>query len=286
MQAALVLPPKKSKTKTKRITFAEYMEDPSIHATGLKQLAKSPAHYAAFIASEKAETDHLRVGRASHTAVLEPQQFLADYVLWTGGIRRGKDWEAFEAAAGKRTILTQEQYATSLKIGEAVRSHRVASKYLKERGQAEASINWVHQSSGLKCKARLDWLCSVLVDLKTTNDPSPSRFASDAARFGYPLQLAFYKDGVKAALGLDLPTKIIAVQSKEPFDVVVYDVPAEVISFGRSIYEDAIRKFVDCSASGEWPGIAPDNEVTLQLPAWATSVDEEIALTMNGENIF
>jgi hypothetical protein len=261
-----------------RMDFAEYAALPDVHATALRHMLTSPLAYKRALEVPCEETDAMRVGRAIHTAVLEPDRFLAEYVLWEGGIRRGKAWDEFEASAGHKTILKPEQYAVALRVRDSARSHKIASKYLSEPGKAELSIRWVHDRTGVAIKCRLDWLCSVLADVKSARDVDPARFSASCARYGYALQLALYSDAAAAAGYGVLPVKMIVAQTTEPFDVAVYDVPREVIEAGQSQYERALDLYVECSTAKSWPGIAPDSELTLHLPAWASaeSNDEEI----------
>jgi hypothetical protein len=268
------------------LPFEKYLDMTEESATSLKDMAVSPLLYFRRREMERPDTDTLRTGRAGHTAILEPDRFMLEYALWPedNGARRGKKWDAFKEMHQGQTILVEKQYRTALKMRDAARRHPVARKYLEERGQAEVSIKWTHPRTGIKCKSRLDWLCSTLTDLKSTRNPSPGKFATDAAKFGYDLQLAFYSDAL-ATVGVVLPVKIIAVQNVEPFDVVVFNVPEEVLTTGRFKYEEALDKVIACRKSGEWPGLAHNEEVELRLPDWAVAETEE-ELTLNGESLF
>ncbi len=275
------------RTDTK-LAFEDYLEIDAVHATGLKDLLVSPRLYKARREQPREDTDTLRGGRANHTAVLEPDTFLLNYLCWrkSDGIRRGAKWEAFKASAGDRTIITEEQYRTAIAVRDAVRSHKVAKVLLSDSGRAEASIRWTHARTGLACKSRLDWWGSALVDLKTTRDPSPRKFAADAARLGYAMQLAFYADAVASVGGGAPPVKIIAAQSVEPFDVVVYSVDEATLAIGRQQYEEAIDLLIRCKESNSWPGMSPDEEVELRLPAWASPEADEEPLTFGGQAVF
>jgi hypothetical protein len=268
-----------------RVPFEQYVKSPALHATALKYVLTSPLAYRYNLDHPKEDNDRLTLGRACHTAVLEPDRFLREYVLWEGGRRFGKQWESFREANNAKTILTVQQYEEALRIRDAVRGHRAALNLLSESGgKSEVTLKWEHPRTGLKCKGRVDWLCSSLVDLKTTRNPDPRKFEADAGRLGYVFQLAFYLDGIASVLGKALPAKIIAVQSVAPYDVVVYDVPEDVLAVGHEQVERAIDLVAQCTAANDWPGIAAD-EVPLRLPAWATAdfSDDEPQLTFDGQ---
>ncbi len=267
------------------LPFSSYLAIKDVHATGLKNVLVSPRMYRARELEPMEDSDTLRQGRAAHTAILEPDQFLLDYVIWTGKQRRGKEWDAFEAANAGKTILTPKQYKTVLKMRDAVRACPDATKYLDEEGaRTEVSMSWTHPRTGIRCKGRTDLLCSALVDIKSTRNPDKRRFAADAARLGYAMQAAFYEDGL-ASLGINVPVKIIAVQNVLPFDVVVFNVPPETLAMGHEQVETALDKLAECRASKKWPGLE-QGEVDLVLPAWATPEGDEEELTMNGESLF
>lgn len=271
-------------TVHENLSFDAYCKLPGESATRLKQIHISPLNCLWWSEHDRPDMDALRVGRATHTAIYEPHKFLDEYVVWDGDRRAGNVWKAFELEHRSRgkTILTQNQHETAIQIAKAVRGHRLAGALLDEIGRAEISITWLHQRTGLPCKARLDWLCSALIDLKTTKNIEPRLFAGDFARYGYDLQLAHYRAALYA-LGIEVPVKVIAAQNVAPFDVALYNVPDEVILIGEQKAEAALDKLAACRASGSWPGLAAEEEITLHLPAWAMpdyeDGDEEVTIS-------
>jgi hypothetical protein len=63
------------------------------HSGVLRQILISPLAYRAAKEQEAAEVDEdrdvLRLGRGTHTAILEPVKVPKQYVCWSGGTRRG-----------------------------------------------------------------------------------------------------------------------------------------------------------------------------------------------------
>lgn len=252
------------------LTIERYFALGGESSTGLKDMLVSPLAYKQRRDNGRPDRDTLRLGRACHTAILEPHRFREEYAVWDGGVRRGKDWEAFRIENAARTILTEAQVETALRVGESVRAHPVAGPILREPGKAEVTITWRHERTGLPCRARIDWLCSALVDLKTCREINPSMFGSQAARLGHHLQMALYSAAL-ASVGVHLPVKLIAAQNQEPFDCAVYAVPDEVLVIGEQLYEAALDKVAACQRTGAWPGVAWDAELVLKLPAWAVT---------------
>jgi hypothetical protein len=256
--------------------FAAYLDLPGESATGLKSMLVSPLAYKHARENGRPDTDALRVGRAVHSAVLEPGTFVERYVCWPGR-RAGKAWEGFRAEHEDdhgRTVLSERQTVNATMISHRVRTHPIVVGLLSE-GYAETTLRWIHARTGTACKARLDWYSPhALVELKTCRDPSPRPFAAAFARLHYHMQCAFYRAAMGAA-GLGYPpVKIIAAQNVPPFDVAVYHVPEDVLALGEREYETALDMLVKCRETDQWPGLAHDEELTLNLPAWATNDDE------------
>jgi hypothetical protein len=271
------------------LTHEQYAKIDAEHSGVLRKLLVSPLAYRTAKDQEAAgideDRDVLRLGRAVHTATLEPKRFPQQYVCWSGGRRAGKEWDRHiaEADAAGQTILKEDQLDQAVAISKAARTHPVAGPILSAKGRAELTIVWTHPRTGVKIKVRLDWLTkTVLADLKTCRDIEPRRFDSRSAQLGYHIQMALYADAVEAAGLGPVEAKLICVQSSPPHDVVVRQLGRDVHFIGVQQYEAALDLLVACRESGKWPGIAETEEVPLRLPAWA-DVKEELNLTFDGE---
>jgi hypothetical protein len=271
--AALDLKPAMYKRGT--ITYASI--DAANWST-VKHLTRSPKHYRHVLESGVAETGPMRLGAAAHTAVLEPADFTRSYAIAPCSPdgkppRRGtKAWDEFAVANDGKTLLKEPEFATAMRVRDAVRSDPLVMRYLK-RGEPELTLVWQDSATGVWCKGRLDWLSTsvpdVIVELKTAADVSPAKFQSAYARMMYHAQAAFYCDGLEAITGRPAYHKCVSVESKEPHDVVVYDVIGDPLEVGREIYRDLLRRLVECRKTNEWLGHGAGAEVSLRLPAWA-----------------
>lgn len=267
-----------------RLDGDSYRSMPGVNYSTLKQMARSPRHYRWRLDHPLEDTPRLALGRAVHTATLEPEQFLREYALWKGERRAGKEYEAFCAANVGRTVLKTDEYETALRISEAVRSHRAAGPLL--RGvQTEMSVTWTDEATGLALKARVDAFGIVQLDLKSTSEIDGLRFGAQAARMQYHAQASMYQDGLRAN-GLDLPVRIIAVEADDPHDVAVYRVEDDALEAGRRVYVEWLRSVSQCETLGMWPG-RYEAEVPLRLPTWALTQNDEatgMALALAGQS--
>jgi len=268
----------------KRLAFDDYAKIDAVNWSTLKHMRKSPLHYKHALDNPRADTTRLALGRAAHTAVLEPDTFMLHYACFKGAIRRGAKWDVFKEQHEGETILKVDEYQTCLAIRDAVRKHQVASTYLFE-GSAEHSIIWTDGETGLQCKGRIDWVSRskpAIVDIKTTSDVSADRFGATCARMLYHAQLAMYSDGYYAAHGERLPVVIIAAEATAPHDVAVYTLDEDALYAGSEIYRELLVKLKLCRNQNRWPGRYED-EVTLRLPAWAFGDEEgDDASDING----
>lgn len=282
---------------TERMSFALYNELKALRASSLKHMLVSPLKYQHEGLKSRVGTDSdtLRVGRAVHTAILEPERFLREYAEWqniddaTGKkrIRSGGRWEEFQEVNAGKTILTSAQFSMAIGMRDLVRDHKIAGPLVKASGRSELSLQWTHKRTGAPCKARLDRLTNDgrLFDIKTTRDVEKEAFQRQAFQLKYFFQLAFYRMGC-IACGLGDPrVKIVCVQNTEPYDVVVRDIRPEVLDRAMVDVERAIDMVLACRKAQAWPGQGEEGEIDLDYPAWALLCDEEETIDFGTEVI-
>lgn len=247
----------------------EYDQIQAENWSKLKHLARSPAAYSYRAANPEHDTAARKVGRAVHLAVLEPERFADSVAIWDGGRRYGKEWNAFVSANAGKELLKRDEFRQCMALQTAVRSDPVAAPHLM-RGAAEQTVLWTDEVTGIKCKARTDWLNDVLADLKTTRDASPDGFARESWQYRYHTQLAFYSDGLRAAGERERPVLIIAVESAPPYPVVVYRLGEELLQHGREEYRELLSRLKGLRELGPEAfatGYATC-ELDLALPRW------------------
>jgi hypothetical protein len=256
------------------MTFSDYVAIKAVNASSLKEMRKSPLHYKHRVEHPLEDSTRLAMGRATHTAVFEPDRFAVDYAVFMGERRAGKEWAAFCEQHPNQTILKLAEYETCIAMKDAVRSHPVAGPALSPPGEAEKVLTWTDEATGLACKARLDWWRpGLFADLKTTADLDATRFAATSFRLGYHMQLAFYRAGL-VANGLDAPPpKIIAVESSAPHDVAVFALDDDLLWTGEVECAELLAKVAAGRFSNLYPGRYPE-ERPLSLPRWALPGDE------------
>lgn len=259
------------KTVVSDLPSATYHAHPAVSKSVLDRIARSPLHARAYLDGQRDEpTASMIFGTAMHCAVLEPQRFAAEYSVWEGDRRTKEGKAAYEAMqATGATIISRDDHDAISAMVASIRQHAVASTLL-ENGQAETSVFWKHQASGIECKCRPDWLRSdgIVVDLKTTEDASPAAFARSVAAYRYHVQAAHYLAGTEAERFV-----FIAIEKKAPYAVAVYELDADSLQVGQRLRERDLDQYASCLEFNQWPGY-PAQIQTLALPKWATGSDK------------
>lgn len=247
-----------------------------VNKGALDQLARTPQHYRAWLASdEQHETPALLFGRALHALVLEPALFDREYAKQPafGDLRTkaGKELrDGWIASHHGVTPVSAEDWEKLQAMRDSVMNHPVAGP-LFTGGQAEATAIWTDPRTGLLCKARMDYwrgdLC-VIADLKTTEDASPSAFARSVVNYRYHVQQAHYTSGPQA-LGLGTPQFVfVAIEKSPPHAVGIYMLDADAEARGHELRERNMDTLTECLQTDTWPGL-PSAVNTLALPAYA-----------------
>lgn len=248
----------------------------SLSYSGAKTLLRAPALFDHQREHGRADTDEFDFGHAAHKYILG----VGEQVVRVNA----KDWRtkaAQEAKAKAREAghipLLLKDVRRALNMAKAVKRHPVV-KHILSDGEPERSAFWIDQATGITCRARFDWLRSnAIVDVKTTQDASPSAFAKAVERYRYDMQAAWYQDGALEVTGQLLPFVFIAVEKDPPHLLAVYTLDETALQAGRASNAEARATFAECESSGQWPGYGPEIR-ELSLSRWHTDRFTEVTL--------
>lgn len=255
------------------MTDAAYNELKGVRASWLKTLYSStPAHLAARMDGEDEPSDALRVGRALHSLILEPDEHELNWTVAPKVDRRttaGKEtWAAFVARSAGKGVLDADEDAMIRSIGRSVGS-TTASTLLGLCEHREVVLTG--SIGGIECKAKIDACSSdgLLLDIKTCISAAPRAFTRSIVDFGYHLQMAFYRELMRQNdLGSDGATVLIACEKSAPFAVALYAIEQHDIARMAERIRPLLELFQRCSDTDEWPAY-PTTVVPLPLPEWA-----------------
>lgn len=285
-----------------------YADIDAVNQSTLKEILRSPAHYEYRLANPKEPTDAMRVGTATHTAVLEPIRLTTEYAIWEDTrideksgktikqVRNGSVWDQFQAQHAGKTIVRECDLAEAMAMRDAVAANKLARHTLRDgKGTNETTIVWVEPTTKTLCKSRLD-RCGpldgqdVVIDLKgwtpQNNDSSRQAFANRCARMNYHFQAAFYSDAYQQVTGRKPIYLIVAVEMTAPHDIAVYELRDADIEKGRKLYQEALHLRAECLAAKSWPGVGANMVQALELPEWAAGDnDNDLELIIGGESV-
>lgn len=260
------------------ISNVEYHAGPGLGASHLRELLRSPLHYITSVNSEHKETPAMRLGTATHCAILEPERFEIEYVEAPVIDRRTKDGKAIwsELEQSGRIVLSSDEYSKVTGMAKAIRGHELASKLISG-GVCEQSVYWDQKVSCLDeleilCKGRPDYVKPlnkgyVIVDIKTTQDASMYEFQRKAYyKYCYHLQAAHYVRGFESVTGEKvIAFMYIAVESEPPYAISVFKAEDDYMKAGEQKTLELYELYAKCMAKDEWPSYSTGIQA-LRLP--------------------
>ena len=242
--------------------------------SSLSVLKESPTKfYKLFVTGEMKgqETDAMLLGSAVHMLALEPERFDQQYVVLDGPINpttkkpygrdtiKFKDWLDSLAIEPNRHVLIAGEFAESLAIAKAFQAHPTIAAIMASRAEklfeSEYSMEYEIGDDKVEMKCKIDFVCPserLIIDLKTTSDPSPYAWSWSAEDFGYHRQAAIYSDAMEAKYGGPFRFLFGVVRSKQPYEAAVYELDAESIQRGRIEYEALIEEYIYRKANNDW----------------------------------
>lgn len=268
------------------IPDTEYHADTrSLSSSGARAILKSAAQF-------RYDQDHPRppkkefdFGHAAHSLVLGVGAELREIpepLLASNGAASTTAAKEFinEARVDGAVALKPDDYRKVKAMAAAITDNPFARQLLESPGRPEQSIYWTDPDTGVRLRARPDWLTRTngrqfIADYKSTVDSAPPVFEQHAASFGYHCQDPWYRDAVIAAGIDDNPEFLFIAQSKTPpYLVSVTRFDPESVNYGRRRNRRAINLFDQCTRTNTWPGHVTD-VYQISIPRWAITEEEE-----------
>lgn len=239
---------------------------------------KTPAHLRAYLDEPQPEpTDAMQFGTVVHSALLQPETMDKVAVKPAGLDMRtklGKDWAE---ANSDRTILSSDRMNAVKRMVDNVWKHPIAKRLLTG-SDFERSL-FAEDANGTLRKGRLDVLTkagNILPDVKTCESAAPDDFEKSVVNYRYMVQAAYYLD-LCELVGIQREKFcFICVEKSAPYCVAVHELDADVIEWGRKLYQRDLTLYRHCLETGEWPGY-PTEVGVIGVPKWAQKEMEAIA---------
>lgn len=231
--------------------FLKAVEDNALRLsfTSFSKLDKSPRHFRDhFLYPTDKKT--FKAGRVTHTACLEPKEFINRYYLdiknpFDGRTKEGKHIKnIFELQPKKgKERITEAEYKDAMRRMEGVRSNKAAMELIRAATKIEHRFSFQHKGLTIRGIRDLEHP-DFVADLKTTADASPKAFYWSVKKYLYNMQAAIY------TYNCNRPYYIIAVEKSG--QCAVYSLTEETIQEGRNKFEELVKKYRSCRLSGAW----------------------------------
>jgi len=236
--------------KATELSNSEYHGERSHYSSSQLKMAVSDieAFHRLYVLGEKKNVSipAFDIGQYYHTAILEPEKLGEECAIFTGKMRRGKDWDAFKVKHEGKAIITNSEYAKAQTLIESTQNNEIV-KWLMQSGEAELSC--FSRLGGLDIKVRADWIDlerGFLMDLKSTTGNTREKFKiqKKIAEYDYDLSAALYVDAFNAALGKEVIKDFywpFATKDSEYANCTVYRATKANLAVGRAKYTKALQ---------------------------------------------
>lgn len=227
----------------------------AINWSTLKHARESMLLYRHSVDNPPEDNPRFAIGRAIHTAILQPEKLADEYAVFEGQRRAGKAWDAFAEQNANKTILKAEEWQSVQKAAARVTEDPIAREWLNlDMALVERPITWIDPYTKLACKARPDVVHSATVEVKSCGTTEERRFIRQATDLGYFGQLAFYRRGYRELTKMWLPCAIVAVEVDPPHDVAVFVADEDSLRVADDEITRLLSNVAECRKSGKWPG--------------------------------
>jgi len=242
-------------------------------------------------------SEQMAFGTLLHAAMLEPENITSLMIPVpikpNGEPYKTKDAQGVLDVLAKnpgKFIQWPEDMAAIRQIRANMLEHPEMAKALSQRipggrdCNVEVSYTWVDPETGVRCKARADFIVwskgdlpGMRVDFKSCADPSADGFARSVETQGYHIQDFMQAEGLRVLGYEDVAGAWFAVQNKGPYKVAAYrpvknseSSTALIASYSETEYRCALRDYAECLRTGIWPGL-PTGIRPIDLRTYYTS---------------
>lgn len=250
----------------------EYFAIEAASNSGLKKIRRSPAHFKSPEPS-KEDTRAKQIGRAIHSAILEPEDFAKRYLVAEADDRVSAFYKGLAKDVGGEWVLTRPEHRRIIGMQAAAYRNGRFARYIESLGRTELSVTTKDPVTGVPIKCRFDWKGDGMAafDLKKCQDARGSEFAKTIGNYGYYMQIPFYafvwecETGEKINCSRDFP--IVALEEDSPHGCILHDLDEIALELGRKHFREALDTYARCLDSGIWPAYEDESEVT-SVTSW------------------
>lgn len=259
-----------------------FKREPFVASNSVLKMIDSnvPAYYKAWLDDElePKNTAAFEVGKALHMRVLEPIRFAATYIDLDrfGDMRSSKNRNERDIYIDNNpgiVAIKQVQLDAVQKMYESMMRRPMVEAILS-LGKREVVLRWIDETTGLRCKSRVDYYegekFGLALDLKSVLSASHWEFGRSMYEYGYHTQHGFYSEGCRAN-GLNLRGFVfLLVEKTPPYLSALRKVDSAGEERGFEQIAARLAKLAAIRDSGRFDGY-PDTIEEQCLPGYAFS---------------
>jgi len=243
------------------------------------QLKKIYLHSEMHLLAKPKKSKQLSLGTYVHEKILEPDKFQEKYAVLPENIRNDKRLKAYKEFVEDypdKEIISHSDYNEVFEIEGNIKKHTKANELLfNPENKYEVAIYWTDQETGVKCKGKIDILNKEgILDLKTTADASPEKFAKAIHNYGYNISMPFYRMGLATLTDETpkdslIPLIFVVTETVSPFCVEVYKMLEMDIEQSFRLINKLLNDYKKIKETGIYHNYTKKNEIVeLELNSW------------------
>jgi len=239
---------------------AKYHASDGISKTGLDLFAKDPhaVEWAKRCPVDEEKLKTFDFGDAMHAISLEPDRLKSEFVTmppFNLRTNEGKESKkAFLEETKGHKVLTDDEHKKLHLMFESLMAHPECRKLIEANGVAESSYFYTDPETGILLRCRPDKIVGrKLIDVKTT--PTLAKFHYSVDEFRYWIQAPWYCDIVRQFQDVSHLEFLVIQKTIEigRYPCAVWQLPPEVVEYGRLTMRRELRKYADFMSSDKKP---------------------------------
>lgn len=253
-------------------SMLDYLRDPGL-STGMliDILERSPAH--AKLAQGRRDDLKLRaedateqsdLGSACHAVILGGEEAIAvcDVTYPPKHKKSGQlvtDWKTGAAKEFRANAREQGRYPIlphkAARLPDMVKAVRAALATRGDLDQMRTEVTLIWEEEGIRCRARLDIWINDVIDLKTTPNAAPAKWARSALfTGGYDIQGAWQLRGLEALTGAGgRDFYCLAAEHSAPFGCSFIGLHPGAQWVAQEDIDHALKVWRKCERLQQWP---------------------------------
>lgn len=282
----------------KSLSWDEYKAIRAVNSGVVSAGYVSMKHMRAALDGEfvRKDTDDMKLGRAIHCRLLEPERYTREFLIATkcsrllsSGTNKGKrcsssgrfydgaNWfcgtHKPDGCNEPQDYIDEAEAAQAEAVAESLKHHDVMRLFL---GECWTELSCVWESRGVLRKCRIDRYSREprprVLDVKKCLPGKGSRdeFEKSVHKFGYHRQMAGNIEAVEALEGVSPEGIWVVVEDGPPYDVNIIPANPQTIAIGRHENNDIIGRFAAAQQRNDYRGYVYDSRFIRHggLPLW------------------